>query len=524
MTEEQATEEVVAEGEEAEEEPNKIEFKVAVTTAAKWWSDKVVDEEGNETTVENESLATTSCSVDLLGLHSAESEAVALGEDGTFNYDLSTTLSVEEDTKDTLFSKILNKGLILTLYDANKEALGTGEVVLESLLTPGSTAVEGTAKVGLLKTAEGSDQTEVDLAFSLSVSEALETEEGGLIGRVGAMTLSPIPESLQKAVEETETAPDFVVAVQVPGKGGKETLEFKNGVISGTSIAWSKGMNFYVKPRDVTEMKKLVKKGSFDVEAARYMPASTELGDASASAYYFYSGFSLSTLLEPGKTTTDVVCAPTAPVVEGEEGPELALLPAPEYGEKAAPFAEETGLEENENAWVKSESSLSFTITLDYPLLKFWSLPENTIGKLGEFISVKEPQPQLVDKMEEKKKAFITQCKTVAKILVRDYGDAFEEDGGSDTQKKVIFYLNKSGAYMKMKDFLKKSAIDIIEQRIDSSTVIKQMDSHALLNEAYRCDHSLSLPPPERRSLSRRMHSTLTSADNSFPLRFRFMT
>ena len=78
MTEEQATEEVVAEGEEAEEEPNKIEFKVAVTTAAKWWNDKVVDEEGNETTVENESLATTSCSVDLLGLHSAESEAVAL--------------------------------------------------------------------------------------------------------------------------------------------------------------------------------------------------------------------------------------------------------------------------------------------------------------------------------------------------------------------------------------------------------------------------------------------------------------
>ncbi|QDZ25684.1 hypothetical protein HOP50_18g82250 [Chloropicon primus] len=482
MAEEQEPEVEVAE--EEGEAKREYKFEVKVTTASKWWSEKVVDEEGNETTVENESLATTSCSIDLLGLHSCESEAVALGEDGSFDYGLSTTFAVGEEEKGMLLSKVLNKGLVLTLYDAKKEALGSGEVVLESLLTPGNVSVEGSAKIGLLATPEGTEQTEVLLNFALSVSEPLQTAAGGLIGRVEGMKLSPVPESLQKAMEESEVAPDFLVAIQVPGKEEKEVLEFKNGTVSDSALTWSKGMKFFVEPDGVTEMKKMVKSGQFSVEAARYMPAASEHGDPNASAYYFYSDYSIGGLLEPGVQTVGVACKPTAPVVEGEEAPKLHMLPNPEYGEKATPFAEETALEEGQNAWVKAESSLSFSIALDFPLLALWSLPANTVGKLSEFISVKE-QPKAIDKMKAKQKAFVNQCKTVAKILIRDYGDAFEEDGGSRTQKNVIFHLNKSGAYAKMKEFLKKSAIDIIEQRIGSSTVIKQMDSHALLNEAY---------------------------------------
>ena len=465
------------------EEPKKIEFKVDIGKASKWWNDTVVDEEGNETTVENESLATTSCGVDLLGLHAAESEPVSLAEDGAFEYGLSTTFAVEEEGKGKLFSKILNNGLILTVYDANKEVVGTAEVSLESLLNPGNKAVEGTAKVGLLKAPEGSAQTDLDLAFSLSVNEALQTEEGGLIGRVGGMSLSPVPESLQKAVEDAEVTPDFLVAIQVPGQ---ETLEFRNGVLKGSAITWGKAMKFYVQPGALAGVKRELKKGSFAVEAARYMPASSEAGDPHASAYYYYSSYSMGGLLEPGVQAADVECSPAAPVEDGEEGPKLSLLAAPEYGEKASPFQEDTGLEEGDNAWVKAGSGIAFTVELDSPLLKFWSLPESTLGKLSEFVTAKQDEPKAVDKLEQKKKAFVNQCKTVAKILVRDYGDAFEEDGGSEkTQRNVIFHLNKSGAYTKMKDFLKRSAIDIIEQRIGSSTVIKQLDSHELLNEAY---------------------------------------
>ena len=121
MAEEEASEQPV----EAEEEPKKFEIKVEVTTAKKWWNDKAVDEEGNETVVPNESLATTSCSVALLGLHNAESEACSLEEDSQqFKYGLSATFSVEEEDLGNLPSKILNQGLILSIYDARKEVVG----------------------------------------------------------------------------------------------------------------------------------------------------------------------------------------------------------------------------------------------------------------------------------------------------------------------------------------------------------------------------------------------------------------
>lgn len=493
MAEEEASEQPV----EAEEEPKKFEIKVEVTTAKKWWNDKAVDEEGNETVVPNESLATTSCSVALLGLHNAESEACSLDEDSQqFKYGLSATFSVEEKDLGNLPSKILNQGLILSIYDASKEVVGTAEVDLVNLLEKDSTLVEGTASLGLVKTTEEGSDKGIELSYSLSVSEPLQTKEGGLIGRVMGLTLSPVPESLQKAIEDSGVSPDFVVGIQVPLKvgGEKELLEFRNGLIKDSSVTWAKAMRFYVQPDDVAGIKKQVKKESFSIEVARYMPPSSELGDPNSSAYYFYSDYSLGSLLAPDAQIAALGCKPVTPVAEVATGDEegsgkaelkLGLLSKPEYAEKASPFPEETGLDEGINAWATAGSSLSFEVKLDYPLLKSWSLPSDTIGKLSEFISVKQVEPKLSDKMAVKQKAFVTRCKNVAKILIRDYGDAFEEDGGSGTQKNVIFHLNKSGAYMKMKEFLKKSAIEIIEQRIGSSTVIKQMDSHALLNEAY---------------------------------------
>ena len=203
MTEETPVEAPVEGEEVAQPEPPKMEFKIEVTTAKKWWNDKKVDEEGNETVVEVESLATTSCSVDFLGVHTSESEPVSLTEREEFNYAVSTTFTVEAEDKSSLPSKVLNSALILTIYDANKEAVGTAEVSLESLLNPGSTVVEGSADVGLVKTSEETEGAEsIALNFSVSVSEPLQTKEGGLVGRVKGMTLSPVPESLQKAIEE----------------------------------------------------------------------------------------------------------------------------------------------------------------------------------------------------------------------------------------------------------------------------------------------------------------------------------
>ena len=80
---------------------------------------------------------------------------------------------MEEEDLGNLPSKILNQGLILSIYDARKEVVGTAEVDLVNLLEKDSALVEGTASLGLVKTTEEGSDKGIELDVGLTDNQIL---------------------------------------------------------------------------------------------------------------------------------------------------------------------------------------------------------------------------------------------------------------------------------------------------------------------------------------------------------------
>ena len=465
--------------------PQMTEFKVLVKSATKWWKSEE-PEEGAEAKPKESIEA--SCAVTFLGKDAVESEACTCeGDAEELAFNFTAPFTIEEADEAALIPDVLNKGLSVSILDASKAVVGKAEVDLVALLEANATEMADSVEVEVTTGEEGAEKTTSTVSLEVSISRPLITEPA-LIGTLKGLTLTSLPESLKTAVQASEVTPDFFAAIELPVGDAVLKLDFKSFTLSDETITWADAPRFCVPLDSVPAFKRYVKKGLPKIELARYMPA--DMVDEVYKSYYFASEFSLKGLLEPGVQAASLACD----AAEGVDA--LAILPPHEYNfedKKARKYPEELpSAEEGEEGatspscvWVACGSKLTFDCALGYPLLKVWSLPKEDAGKLSELIPVKSTKPKKKEGLEMSKEAFMAQCKTIAKILVKDYGSAFEEDASPEEQKKVIFHLNKSGAYSKMKDFLKKGALEIVEHHLGSSILVKEMENHALLNEAF---------------------------------------
>ena len=459
---------------ESEDVKKLTQFKVEVKPVKKWWKS---EEEGQE----NEKDIVATCAISFLGVHQVESEAITFSnESDDFRFNFAPTFDINEDEEEQLIHNILNAGMTISLADSNKEPICSFEIDLEALVQPNITDYSETIRANVLEAQENLQGT-VELSFEVSTSKPLVVEEGGLIGRCKSLCLAPVPESLVAAVEATSICPTFVGAVEIPGVSQDIGLHFEEGSLKGSQMEWAASQKFYVPPSDIPEFKQKVKKGKCKVEVARRVPS--EMKDPFQKEYTFHSSFNMSTLLAPGILNFHAECLPD---VENEvESIELELIEAKEYEEKVPKYAEELEIEENHNVWKKVDAKLSLDVVLDSPLLKPWSLPEDAGKKLSEYIPTLEERKTTESKKKVLRESFIDKCKTIGKLLVRDYGEMLDEDSSDDMQSKIVYSLNKSGAYLKMKEFLKNGAIAVIEEQLESNPRLKEMEKHALLNEAY---------------------------------------
>lgn len=242
--------------------------------------------------------------------------------------------------------------------------------------------------------------------------------------------------------------------------------------------------------------------------------AGHEFADPMYETYHAAGAMNVLDLIEPGATSCEVSVAlanyTPPPVPEGEEDAaadgavEVPTPLVPEYAQPAnekAAAVEDAPADETDGPyqpWSGAEpaATLRVRMQLTKPLRPEWESPPPPPLTLRDLVPERPPLPAPKDD-DAVNREFRDQVKEAARSLVAEYVHLFPEQAelqtavsdsssltDADRKARVVFELNKTGAYIAMKEGMKKAVVKIVRERYNASPEgVSRADMEALYDD-----------------------------------------
>ena len=222
------------------------------------------------------------------------------------------------------------------------------------------------------------------------------------------------------------------------------------------------------------------------------VPASeTSLSYSARQALHAIATGDLSPLLEPGSTQLAKTVAFDVPATPGVTTLSSCLPPATSSEQEQAPDEGEAGT----TATLWSESSIHIELSLSSPIIPPWEAPGAPSTTVDNLIPARTVEPLEGRGLRD----FGVKIEEISKQISDVYVTSFSSKPGGDDvngntlsesekinrRRALIYELNRSGAYMSMKESLKSSVVAIVHERFNMSGGMSREEMSAVYNDLY---------------------------------------
>lgn len=233
-------------------------------------------------------------------------------------------------------------------------------------------------------------------------------------------------------------------------------------------------------------VQKLLSKQPLVLEMA---PAETSLPYSTRKALHAIATVDLSPLLEPGSMQLTQTVAFDVPATPGVTTLS-SCLPLAMSTEDHAPDEGEVG--KPANLW--SESSIQIELSLSSPIIPPWEAPTAPSTTVDNLIPARKVEPLEGHGLRD----FGAKIEEISKQISDVYVTSFSSKPGGDDaignlsesekinrRRALIYELNRSGAYMNMKESLKSSVVAVVRERFNMSGGMSREEMSAVYNDLY---------------------------------------
>ena len=369
--------------------------------------------------------------------------------------------------------------------------------------------------------------TEGEFSVGALVTEA-EAHEG-IVVTARVTKISPVPnaaivklkQDADVAAEGESVSIDMNVALHLPCVSAHETDKGFTAVCSSFTIDGTVD-EVTIPMDDATNEARIVIPASFkDVIVQKLLSKQPALIEMVASpgndgiplpALHAVASLDLSPLLEPGSSSLVATVAFDAPNAPG--APSMVPLHAAAKGAEADATSSSASETAAECVWAAAGSSFSVDIRLSRPIVPPWEAPDAPAMTVEKLIPARQVEAEPLD--GRGLAAFAARIEEVGKQMGEVYTSAFLHDAGADRQmtesekvnrrRSLIYELNKTGAYLRMKESLKSSVVSVVQEKFRLSGGMSRDEMSAVYNELYVL-------------LSENAHSVLNGMTGALPTR-----